>query len=272
MNKCKIIAEIGWNFISDLNLAFKMIEAAAESGADFAKFQTWSVKNLNSGPWDNDGRRQIYESAELSDDDHLKLIKHCEKNKINFLTSVFSFEDATRVCKILDKKDYIKIPSPEITNIKMLELVNDNFSNVFLSTGGANFTEIENAVKTLKNTKIYLLHCVSCYPCKFENVNLPRIKKLKENFKLSVGYSGHSLGINDAIASLEYNVEVIEKHFTIDNDLPGRDNKFAILPQELKKLSDYINNRISMNIENESEYQSCEAEIRTTYRGRWEKK
>ena len=80
----KIIAEIGWNHLGDMNLAKEMIVAASESGADFCKFQTWSVKNLKNGPWDNDGRKELYNKAELKYDDHIQLKEYCEKIILNF--------------------------------------------------------------------------------------------------------------------------------------------------------------------------------------------
>ena len=86
----KLIAEIGWNFIGNINLAKEMISAAKESGADFAKFQTWSTKDLVKGPWHKDNRINLYKKAELSEDDHYELNEYCKKNKINFLTSVFN--------------------------------------------------------------------------------------------------------------------------------------------------------------------------------------
>ena len=110
MQKIKIIAEIGWNHMGNISLAEKMIKAASKSGADYAKFQTWRVKNLKPGPWDKDGRREIYKKAELSKEDYLKLNKICKKYKINFLTSLFNHLDFELIKKLNLKK--IKIPSP----------------------------------------------------------------------------------------------------------------------------------------------------------------
>jgi N,N'-diacetyllegionaminate synthase len=108
---CKIIAEIGWNHMGNMKLAKKMILAAKKSGADFAKFQTWSTKSLKPGPWDKDGRLKIYRKAELTKKQHIELIKFCKKNRIEFLTSVFNKNDIEWL-KIL-KLNYLKIPSPK---------------------------------------------------------------------------------------------------------------------------------------------------------------
>lgn len=270
---CQTIAEIGWNHCGDMKIAEQMIVEAAKAGATFAKFQTWSTKRLKPGPWDTDGRRQIYESAELSDEQHAQLFKICQDNNIRFLTSVFSSADAERVVGFGDS---IKIPSPEVTNVKLLEKANDLFKTVYLSTGACTYKEIGEALKILNKPFVFLLHCVSAYPCDFKNVNLGRIQTLMTKFKGTLpGYSGHGHGVHDAIASLEYGVSVIEKHFTIDNNLPGRDNKFAILPQELKFLTDYIKYREEMRRPHmtnglSSDYIPCEEDVRTTYRGRWD--
>ena len=117
--------------------------------------------------------------------------------------------------------------------------------------------------------KLALLHCVSSYPCDFDVVNLPRIFDLEE-LSSSVGFSDHTQGIEASVVSLSYNVKFIEKHFTIDNDLPGRDNKFAVLPNELKKLKEYIDIYSKVNLDNGSDYQKCEEETRKIYSGRWD--
>lgn len=262
----KLIAEIGFNFLGDLSLARTMISEAARAGADIVKFQTWQTKYLKPGPWDADGRREIYEKAELSDADHAELADCCRRNGVEFLTSIFSEADAARVARWCKK---IKIPSAEIANTGMLTEVNATYDEVYLSTGASNPAEIHRALQTLFRPKVTLLHCVSSYPCPDEIVNLPRIEWLKY-FGRQVGYSGHATGIDDAIASLEYGVTVIEKHFTTDNNLPGRDNKFAVLPADFARLSGYIRRREAMTVDRGPDYQPKEQEIRDVYRGRWQ--
>ena len=114
------------------------------------------------------------------------------------------------------------------------------------------------------------MHCVSAYPCSFEDINLPRINHLSE-LSPSVGYSGHLFGIEDALASLSYGVEVIEKHFTIDRTLPGRDNENAILPKQMKTLTDFCKSYDSMNIDKGKNLQDSELDVLDNYRGRWSK-
>lgn len=262
----EIIAEIGWNHMGNMPLASEMIAAAAKSGAAWAKFQTWNVSRLKPGPWDSDGRRQIYESAELGESGHEFLRLKCEENGIGFLTSVFSASDVDMVAKFTDT---VKIPSTELSNKDLLHAVSRSFKRVFMSTGASTSDEVSKAVNALSNVDLTVLHCVSSYPCSFERANLPRIKSLG-GFGIPVGYSGHCEGIFDAIASLEYGATIIEKHFTTDKGLPGRDNKFAILPEDLSQLVSYIKARDDFGKDLGCEFQDCEKDMRDVYRGRWD--
>lgn len=268
----KIIAEIGWNHMGNMELAEKMISEAKKSGADYAKFQTWSVQNLKSGSWDKDGRREIYEKAQLTHEKHLELINICKKYDINFLTSVFNPNDVEFVSTLINS---VKIPSSEMNNKELIDSIIKYFKpldnhHIFISTGSSLFSEILNVIEVFKknNMNFSILHCVSSYPCPYDKCNLDRINELKK-YHISTGYSGHCPGIFDAIASLEYNIDVIEKHFTIDNELPGRDNKFAILPSDLKFLCDYNKNRNDLKKFVSLDYQESEKDNRENYSGRW---
>ena len=117
----------------DIDLAKKFIEAASINGASYAKFQTWSTTRLKKGSWDNDGRRKIYEKAELSKEDHIELINHCNLKEINFLSSVFSVEDAKLLKSI--NCNTVKIPSFESRNHKLIRFCNDNFETIIMSGG-----------------------------------------------------------------------------------------------------------------------------------------
>ena len=262
----KIIAEIGWNHMGDMTLAKKMIDSASENGADICKFQTWSEGKLKAGSWDNDGRRDIYKKAQLSEDQHINLKEYCESKNVKFLTSVFDEEDIKFLSKL--NPEMIKIGSQEVYNIDLIKECLLKFKTVIISTGAAKWQEIEK-IAAIKNSKnMVLLHCVSAYPCAPENVNIPRMEKLKSHFG-EVGYSGHFAGIDDAIVAFCNGAKYVEKHFTVDRNLPGRDNKFAILPNDLKNLSNFRNNLIKMNIDKGLELQECELDIYKNYRGRW---
>ena len=263
----KLIAEIGWNHMGDMKLAKEMISAARESGADFAKFQTWSVSRLKRGAWDTDGRREIYEKSELDFDKHFELKEYCDKVGIGFMSSVFSIEDAELLKNVVT--DYVKIPSFESRNTDLIHYCWDNFDKLLISTGTSTWNEIKNSVKHMSYNRYSLLHCVSSYPCNFDIVNLPRIKDL-EVLSKSVGFSDHTQGIEASVLSLGYGVDYIEKHFTIDNDLPGRDNKFAVLPNEMKRLNEYIKLANKVMESKGYDFQECELDSRNNYTGRFD--
>ena len=261
----KIISEIGWNHMGDMDLARRMITESVNNGADMVKFQTWSVDRLKDGPWDEDGRLEIYKKAELTKDNHFELLEYCNDLNIPFFTSVFSVEDAELLSEVQTER--VKIASFEARNPALLTYCDSKFDTMYISTGTTTVDEIKESLKYIKTSNVVLLHCVSSYPLEYANANLPRINSL-EKLCDRVGYSDHTFGVEGSKAALEYDVEVIEKHFTIDHDLPGRDNKFAILPHELKELSDYIRLREEMNVNHGNGYLECEEEAREVMTGR----
>ena len=184
-----------------------------------------------------------------------------------FLSSVFSIQDAELISDLGITS--VKIASFESRNPTLLTYCDSHFDRVYLSTGTSSVDEIEEHLDYLPTSDVVLLHCVSSYPLEPKNTNLPRIVMLRDLID-KVGYSDHTFGIEGAKISLEYEPYVIEKHFTTDQSLPGRDNKFAILPHELKELSDYIKMRKEMNISHGGGYLECEQEARDIMTGRFD--
>jgi len=262
----KVIAEIGWNHMGDMDLAEHMIASAASSGASYAKFQTWSCARLKSGPWDLDGRTAIYKKAELSIKDHIRLRDFCSSVGISFMSSVFSVPDAILLAEL--GVAYVKIPSSEASNQSLLEFCDKNFDFCIVSTGTCTSKEIINIISTFKQSELTLLHCVSSYPCDFTRANLPRLLHLSK-YCPNVGFSDHCHGIYASIAALQYHPTYIEKHFTTDNNLPGRDNQFAILPGTLSQLVLYIEQYAQCLIDHGIDYQDVENDTRLNYRGRF---
>ncbi len=263
----KFIAEIGWNHMGNLSIAEKMIQEASKSGADFAKFQTWAVSRLKNGSWDNDGRREIYQSAELSIQKHKELIKICKRNSITFFSSAFSVEDAKLLRDL--GVDSVKIPSFEIINKPLLDYCYNNFDKVYISTGASTWNEVLDLKNIFHDlNKIIIMHCVSAYPCLPSFINLPKINDLKNEFP-NVGFSDHTQGVEISKVALSYELAAIEKHFTIDHELPGRDNKFAILPLEFKNLIDFYSLYNISNTHLGLDFQESEIDSRNNYRGRF---
>lgn len=263
----KIIAEIGWNHMGDMKLAKQMIKAASSNGATHAKFQTWSVERLKDGSWDDDGRRQIYEKAELSHAQHIELRDYCDNHGIVFMSSVFSFADVDLYSSVTTK--CVKIPSFESRNYPLIKKCMGVFDKVYISIGTTTWDEVKELRRVVDINKTCVMHCVSTYPLDPKNANIIKLNELNKLFKW-VGYSDHMQGVESAKVALEFGINAIEKHFTTDNDLPGRDNKFAILPNELSDLSEYLKLRSSMMIDRGLNYQESETDSRLNYTSRFD--
>lgn len=261
-----IIAEIGWNFLGDLELAKKMIRSAKENGADAVKFQLWNPNNLAPGEWDNDGRKEIYLKAFVDEKKFRELYDYSKSISINCFASIFSKKELDIHLNVTN--EFIKIPSMEAYDIELIKECLNKFNKVLVSTGALKKDELINLEQFKHEENFIILHCVSSYPLSYDKCNFEKFYYLKNNFK-SVGYSGHAKGIDDAIFALSHGAVVIEKHFTISNELDGRDNKFAILPSDLKKLTDYAGKVKKMNKNLGLDLQDAEREVFKSYRGRW---
>tara|TARA_B110000971_G_scaffold205572_1_gene228095 strand:+ start:3328 stop:4329 length:1002 start_codon:yes stop_codon:yes gene_type:complete len=254
-NKSIIIAEAGVNHNGNLDLAIRLIDEAAKCGADFVKFQhtnpdliapyakkaKYQIKNTQN----NQSQKSMILKLHLDWEKAYKiLMRRCKLKKIKFLTSAFSSKDHSVVNKL--KLDLIKIPSGEIVNTQLLETISKSNKKILLSTGMANIKEIRNALKILTKKyplrRITLLHCVSEYPTNFSDVNLQSINFLRKKFKVDVGLSDHSLGIEVPIAAIAFGAKVIEKHFTLSKKMDGPDHKASLEPNEFMSMVSKIRN------------------------------
>lgn len=256
MKKVIIIAEAGVNHNGDINLAKKLIDIAAESGADYVKFQTFKTelivdKNAPKAEYqknneqENTTQYEMIKKLELSHNDFMLLKKYCDKKRIKFLTTVADLYSFSMIDDF--NQDFIKISSGEITNKLFLKKVAQKRKPVIMSTGMANIGEIECALNILTSeglsiNEITVLHCNTEYPTPFEDVNLKAMETISNAFKVKVGYSDHTLGIEIPIAAVAMGAVVIEKHFTIDKNLPGPDHKSSLEPNELKLMVHSIRN------------------------------
>lgn len=261
-----LVAEIGWNFLGNLKLAKKLILSAKKNGADAVKFQIWDPKNLKKGPWDKDGRRELYEKSFLDKKKYKHLYDYSKKINILCFASVWSIADMKLLKSVSNQ--VVKIPSPEAYNLDLIKACLKNFKKVIISCGCLNFKELKSIIKLKNKDKIIALHCVSSYPLKPNECNFQKYNFLKSKFK-NVGYSGHLEGINDAIFAMANDACLIEKHFTLDKKLPGRDNKFSITPQELKKMKNTRDIFEKFNFKKGLDVQKSELDIKKNYRGRW---
>ncbi len=234
MKRPIVIAEIGENFIGDLDIARRLIEQAAAAGADFAKFQSYRPETFDK----SDPEYDWFCKVSLSDDDHRMLAAHAQKHGIAFMSSPFSLERARFLCEGMGCKE-IKIASGMMMNFPLLDYVNEHAQTVFLSTGMATIEEIREALAHLsKVPKVYILHCVTQYPCADADANLSAINTLQRTFpEHEIGYSDHTEGVLAPVIAHAMGARVIEKHFTFDkNATEGTDHILSALPEELGQM------------------------------------
>jgi N,N'-diacetyllegionaminate synthase len=256
MNKTFIIAEAGVNHNGSIDIAKKMIEVAKECGADAIKFQTFKAENIISKfapkaeyqkktTEENESQLEMVKKLELSFEDFVELKKYCDEIGIMFMSTPFDFESIEFLNNL--GMEIFKIPSGEITNLPYLERIGKLNKKIILSTGMADLGEIEDALDVLiqlgtHRENITVLHCNTEYPTPFEDVNLLAMLTIKEAFKVNVGYSDHTPGIEVPIAAVALVASVIEKHFTLDKNLPGPDHKASLEPDELETMISAIRN------------------------------
>jgi N,N'-diacetyllegionaminate synthase len=255
-NKTLIIAEAGVNHNGDLDRAKQLIDAAAKAGADLVKFQTFSADRLvtrtatkalyQSQTTDKtESQYEMLRRLELSSDMHQELIAHCANQNIGFFSTAFDIESIDLLVSL--GQDHFKIPSGEITNLPYLLKIGRLGQNVILSTGMATLGDIEAAIGALEQAgtpraKITVLHCTTEYPTPMTEVNLRAMQSIRSAFGVEVGYSDHTPGIEVAIAAVAMGASVIEKHFTMDCNLPGPDHKASLEPDDLEAMVSAIRN------------------------------
>lgn len=253
MNKTFIIAEAGVNHNGSVEIAKKLVDAACEAGVDAVKFQSFkSEKIVTKGATKAEYQKkttgsgnqyEMLKKLEISYEEHIVLQKYCEEKGIMFISTPFDFESVN----LLEKIDIplYKISSGDLTNTPFLRYIAKLNKPMIISTGMANLGEVEAAIETIKecgNGQISLLHCTSNYPTAYEDVNLNAMITLKNAFKLPIGYSDHTIGIEVPIAAVAIGAEIIEKHFTLDKNMEGPDHKASLNPVELKQMVESIRN------------------------------
>ena len=250
-----IIAEAGVNHNGDINLAYKLCDAAKEAGVDAVKFQTWKTEKIVTKKAllaeyqeanianKKTSQYEMLKQLELSYDEFRKLKEHCDNIGIQFLSTPDTEEDTDFLLEI--GMPLLKIGSGDVTNIPFLRIVGRKQKKVVLSTGMSTLADVEKAYNALIESgapEVALLHCTTNYPCPYEEVNLNAMRTLKEAFKCQVGYSDHTMGIEVPVAAVAMGAEIIEKHFTLDKNMEGPDHKASLEPQELKQMVTSIRN------------------------------
>lgn len=252
-----IIAEAGVNHNGSTENAFRLVDAAAEAGADYIKFQTFKAEKavsisakkadyqIQNSQNSGESQLEMLKKLELTQEQHEQIIDYCKKRNINFFSTAFDLDSLEYLASI--GLDIVKIPSGEITNLPYLRKAASLFSKVILSTGMATIAEIKDAMEVfthagINKENITILHCNTEYPTPMEDVNLKAMLHLQHVFGTKIGYSDHTLGIEVPIAAVALGATMIEKHFTLDKSMKGPDHKASLEPGELKAMVSAIRN------------------------------
>jgi len=251
-----IIAEAGVNHNGSIELAYKLIDLAADAGADAVKFQTFRAESLVShkaqkadyqkeNTDESESQFDMIKKLELDEQTHRELIEYCKKNKIIFLSSPFDIDSINLLHNL--GMEIFKIPSGEITNLPYLRNIGALKKQVILSTGMTNLKEVRDALNVLINAgtlreNITVLHANTMYPTPMRDVNLNAMLTIRKELNVAVGYSDHTLGIEVDIAAAAMGARIIEKHFTTDKTMEGPDHKASLEVGDLKEMVRCIRN------------------------------
>ena len=279
--KTYIIAEAGVNHNGDFNLAKELVRAAAECGADAVKFQTFKASQLvtksarkaeyqNENDASTSSQQEMLKKLELTNEEFIALNLECQKYNIDFLTTCFDKESLGVICKETNPS-LLKIGSGDLTNLPLIVEHAKTGRDIIISTGMATLAEVEDAIAALAfgylserdepesyawmkrdyftdeklkliKERVTILHCVTDYPAKPEDLNLDAIGQLKRIYNFSVGYSDHSLGIEACCAAVALGASCLEKHITLDKSMVGPDHAASASPSEFKVLVNAIRN------------------------------
>ncbi|MCR4419329.1 MAG: N-acetylneuraminate synthase [Clostridia bacterium] len=252
-NRVFIIAEAGVNHNGDPELARRLVDAAVYAGADAVKFQAFRAEEVATAaaeraayqranePERDESQLEMIRRVELGHEELKKVFDYCREKGITFISSAFDLESVDFLCDL--GVPYLKVPSGEITNYPYLRHVAGKGRPVILSTGMATLGEVEGAVNLLRSGgcgDIVLLHCTTNYPTPPQEVNLRAIETMRRAFGLPVGYSDHTPGPAAAVAAIALGAVAIEKHLTLDRNLPGPDHRASLEPEEFRTMVRYI--------------------------------
>jgi len=256
MSHVVIIAEAGVNHNGSLDMAMQLIDAAAEAGVDYVKFQTFKADKLvsrdagmadyqktNTGT--DESQYEMLRKLELSAEHHEVLIAYCKKKQVEFLSTAFDLDSIDLLVSMGITLG--KVPSGEITNKPYLEKMARSFERIILSTGMCTMEEITDAIGVMeangkRRDQITVLHCNTEYPTPMQDVNLKAMHHIASVCGTAIGYSDHTLGIEVPIAAVALGATLIEKHFTLDCTLPGPDHRASLEPAALKDMVSGIRN------------------------------
>lgn len=256
---CFIIAEAGVNHNGDIDQAIKLIRVAKKAGADAVKFQTFKAEQVTTKKSPTaayqkknvgeDNQWKLLRPLEIKEEDYPRLIKECRKAEIEFMSTPHGHIDSIKLLNPM--VGLWKVGSGDLTNLPFLKYLGETKKPIILSTGMATIKEIKEAVEIIEatgNKKIIILQCTTNYPCPPAEANVASMLDIQKNFPdCLVGYSDHTVGIQASILAVSLGAKVIEKHFTLDKNLPGPDQKNSLEPDELKLMVNQIRQKKQLN-------------------------
>jgi N-acetylneuraminate synthase len=253
MNRVYIIAEIGVNHNGSIDTAKKLVDEAVEAGVDAVKFQTFktekliSTKNTQKAPYqsreESETQFEMLKKLELSYENFAELKEYCNKKNVDILSTPYDEESVALLEKL--QFDQYKVASADLVNKPLIDSIIQTKKPIIFSTGMATLGEIERTVNYVKgktDVPFSLLHCTTSYPTDHNDVNMRFMQLLRDNFKVEVGYSDHTIGIEIPLMAVSLGAKLIEKHFTLDRKMPGPDHFASVEPEELKQIVNGIRN------------------------------
>jgi N-acetylneuraminate synthase/N,N'-diacetyllegionaminate synthase len=251
---CFIIAEVGINHNGDINIAKKMVDLAVDCGVDAVKFQTFTAKEFISNEEDTykyksqgkeveESALKMFERNEFKEDQWKEIVDYCRSKGIIFFSTPKNLSNLELLLRV--GIPAIKVSSANLVNLPVLRDYSKKKIPMIISTGMAYLSEVDEAVRIIKenNSDLAILHCVSSYPVNFEKLNFRKMDTLKSAFPdCVIGFSDHTEGSIAAIIATALGAKILEKHFTLDKNMPGPDHWFSADPRELKELVEGVRN------------------------------
>ena len=246
-----IIAEVGVNHNNNLNFSKKIIDFCSKEKVNAVKFQTFNAEKLSlkntpkanyqkKNKFDKENHFEMLKKLELSKKDHLILKNYCDKKRVEFISTPYDVDSAKFLISM--KLKTLKVASADLTDHYLHEFLSKTKKRVIISTGMSNLKEISETLKIYQNTPkklISLLHCVSNYPCLDSSLNLNCLELLSK-FKYKIGFSDHTKGYLSSALAIAKGAKILEKHITLDNNLPGPDHKASLNLKDFKNFIDKI--------------------------------
>ncbi len=243
-----------------------MIRSAAKAGVDVVKFQSWQTRKLRPDLPDYEATRARHLVAELSDRDHEFLMETCARHGVEFLTTCFDLDRVDFLASLGMRS--IKVASPDCASFRLLDRLMARFEHLIISTGMTPDQDVERMIEHTRGHKVTVLHCVSLYPTPLDRVNLERMNWLR-GLGVPVGFSDHSVGVEAGMLAIAMGAEILEKHFTLSRELPGKDQSISCTPDEFARLVAWAKQVPIMRGTGHPGLSDEEMRLRELYVGKW---